>query len=216
MIQLSNVDFRFDNNIVLQHVNLNVNKGDFIAITGPNGGGKTTLIRLVLGLLHPSAGVIRYPEPHPTIGYLPQKSTIDTRFPINVEQVVASGLINRPIGDTDRKQAIEQTLSDIDLESKRGNAISDLSGGQLQRALLGRAIIARPQLLVLDEPLSYLDQTFSGRFYEILNRLAPTTTILLVSHELDTIARIATRHLIVHRTVQECDAAHHFSHTRCD
>ena len=215
MIQLRNITHRYRRNTVLQNVNLDIGTGDFIAVTGPNGGGKTTLLRIILRLLTPSEGTVEYSAPAPpVIGYLPQKSSVDTQFPISVEEVVASGLINQ--SGNSKRQALDDTLRMVDLNALRRNAINELSGGQLQRALLGRAIIARPQLLVLDEPLSYLDQTFEQRFYDILRTLAPTTTIILVSHEMDTIAQMASRHIIVAREIHECDAAHHFSHTHCD
>ena len=142
---------------------------------------------------------------------------IDSRFPITVREVIASGLLG-PHGSKlkDQDSLIEKTLDIVELRSHSESAIGTLSGGQLQRALLGRAIISGPDVLVLDEPLSYLDKNFEQHTYSILENIAPHTTILLVSHEMTTIASIASRHLIVDNTIHECSAHHHFIRTDCE
>ena len=221
LIQLSHVGMRWSRNTALRDVNLTINRGDFMAVTGPNGGGKTTLLRIILKLQKPSTGSVAYFRDGREvatlpIGYLPQKNLIDSRFPITVEEVITSGLTAVDIPKTQTRRLVDDTLATVGLEEKRHSPIGDLSGGQLQRTLLGRAIISSPGLLVLDEPLSYVDKHFEHRIYDIIGRLAPSTTILLVSHEMSTIASMANRHLIVDRTIHECTAAHHIVHYECD
>ncbi len=223
IIELDNVSISRDRRSILDNICLTVNKGDFVAITGPNGGGKTTMLRIILKLIKPTSGrVIYYSDNRPVdrlhIGYLPQKNMIDSRFPISVREVIASGLLNTFSGTTKEETVsrVDQMIATVDLASHADTSIGDLSGGQLQRALLGRALISRPNILILDEPLSYLDKHFEHRMYDIIRDIAPTSTILLVSHEMSTIATIANRHLIIDHTLHECTAAHHYVRTECD
>lgn len=223
IIRLEGVGMRWDSRVALENISFEINKGDFVAITGPNGGGKTTLLRIILKLLRPTAGSVSYYDNSVVterldIGYLPQKNMIDSRFPIDVRQVISSGLLAvKSIDETERQARVDHMLGVVGLSELQRNSIGELSGGQLQRALLGRALISRPSVIVLDEPLSYIDKRFEGHIYEILSSLEKSTTILLVSHEITTIASMANRHLIVDRTVHECSAAHHYAaRTPCD
>ena len=223
ILSLTGVNMAWEKRRVLTDVNLDVHRNDFLAITGPNGGGKSTLIKIILKLLKPSAGSVAYYDSKGRevdklhIGYLPQKNMIDSRFPITVREVVASGLLGLWGGKLKNDHAlVEETIATIELESHADAPIEELSGGQLQRALLGRAIISKPELLVLDEPLSYLDKHFEQRTYELLDKLRHDTTILLVSHEMITIASMAKRHLIVDHSLHECCAHHHFVRTDCE
>lgn len=216
LLCINDISLRREDRMILSHINLTVNKGDFIAITGPNGGGKTTLLRMILGLLHPSSGEIVFPGKKPSIGYLPQKNMIDAHFPITVGEVIESGLLGiKEITKQERSKRVDDTLKLIELESLHARPIGKLSGGQLQRVLLGRAIISQPVLLVLDEPLSYIDKHFEAHIYRIIASLAPKSTILLVSHEMTTIASMANRHLIIDKTLTECTAPYHFAIAPC-
>ena len=204
LITLSGVGMQYDGGgrTVLTDINATVCHGDFVAITGHNGGGKTTLLRIILGLLRPTEGTVSYCGGcSPAIGYLPQKNSIDSHFPITVREVVATGLL------ADRLLVLAAHVD---------HPIGRLSGGQLQRALLGRALVSRPTLLVMDEPLSYLDKHFEARLYDILRSVREHSTILLVSHEMSHIDSMATCHWIVDGTLHKCNAPHHFGHSGCD
>lgn len=220
LIKLTDVGMRWDNKVVLSDVNLSINKGDFIAITGPNGGGKTTLLRIILRLLRPTTGTVEYltaPGDVPvSIGYLPQKNMIDSHFPITVSEVISYGLINeKRLSKAQVAERIEEMIETVGLADRRDYTIGQLSGGQLQRALLGRALISRPDVLLLDEPLSYIDKRFETRIYEIIESIAGNTTLVLVSHEMSRIAAMANRHLIVDRGVEQCSAGHHYFTLDC-
>ena len=223
LLRLCDMSFRRQQKTILSDVNLTVDHGDFVAITGPNGGGKTTLLRLILGLLKPSAGKIYFcddegrPSTAPSIGYLPQKNSVDSHFPITVREVISSGLLGagRHTDSATRSARVAELIDMVGLEDLEDRPIGALSGGQLQRTLFARAIASRPRLLVLDEPLSYLDKIFEKKLYSIIASIAPTSTILLVSHEMSEIGAMATRHIKVDHTLEECTALHHYIPQEC-
>lgn len=222
MIELDSVAMQWDNHVALQNVSFAVNEGDFIAITGPNGGGKTTLLRLILRLIKPTSGRVTYRSGGKEvdtleIGYLPQKNQIDSRFPITVEETVALGLMSQKgLSKQQRREKVAATIALMGLEEHAKRLIGELSGGQLQRTLLGRAIVSNPRVLVLDAPLSYVDKAFENQLYKIIADLAQHTTIILVSHEMSQIASMANRHIIIDRTLHECSAEHHYITTQCN
>jgi zinc transport system ATP-binding protein len=162
-------------------------------------------------------GTVKHNVSDLRIGYLPQKNMIDSNFPVVVRDVIKSGLLGvKGLSSAEKEKLFNEAIEEMDLVEHADRPIGLLSGGQLQRALLGRAIISHPQLLVLDEPLSYIDKRFESRLYKIIERLAKTTTIVLVSHEMSTIAGMANRHFIVDVNLHECTAAHHYIRTTCD
>lgn len=212
MVEVEDLWLRYDTRTVLEDINLTIHQNEFVVITGPNGGGKTSLLRVVLGLQHPERGSVHYfregnPVSKLNIGYLPQKNMIDSRFPLTVYDVVSSGLMCEGFGfrrrlSAEQQERMQEILSLIGMEEFSASSIGNLSGGQLQRTLLGRAIISNPELLVLDEPASYVDKRFEERLYDLLSRLASKTTILLVSHELTPLTSMATRTLYVNRVLR--------------
>lgn len=223
LIELRDVNMRFDNVTTLTDINLQLRRGDFLAISGPNGGGKTTLLRIMLRLLKPTSGTVRYYNPSGTdetlrIGYLPQKSMIDTKFPITVRETVMSGLVTGFWGrlPRDSREQYERVVGLCGISQIPDNPVGVLSGGQLQRTLLARAIISRPEVLVLDEPLSYVDKQFERQLYSIIEEIAKTTTIVLVSHEMSVISGMANRHVIIDHHLTECHAHHHYHPGDCD
>lgn len=217
LIELKDVSIIRDTRVILSGINLCVNKGDFIAITGPNGGGKTTLLRLILGLVEPSSGQIVIPKSDDyKVGYLPQKNSVDSHFPITVREVISSGLLEeKQFTKSEKDNRIEEILELVELSDYSSRVIGKLSGGQLQRALFGRAIVSHPSILILDEPLSYLDKHFEQHLYNIMEDIAKDTTILLVSHQMNHISGMANRHIIIDRGLTECTHSHHFAN-ECD
>lgn len=222
LIGIDNITVRFDSKTILDNVSLGVDKGDFMAITGPNGGGKTTLLRVMLRLLKPSSGKVTYfhdgvETKRLRIGYLPQKSNIDTRFPITVGEAIKSGQIKslfnrRSLHD---EEDFERVVKLCGVSDYLDRTVGMLSGGQLQRTLLARAIVSNPEVIVLDEPLSYVDKTFERQIYSMMEDLAKEHTIVLVSHEMSVISGMANRHIIVDRGIHECHSLH-YSFTECD
>lgn len=217
LIVLNGVSFLREGRPVLADVNFTVDYGDFIAITGPNGGGKTTLLRLILGLLRPHSGCICFYDragkacASPSFGYLPQKNSVDALFPITVHEVVESGLLcEKALSKSDRSERVAQALETVVLADLAERPIGRLSGGQLQRAMLARAIVRQPDVLVLDEPLSYIDLKFEDRLYYILQEQARHSTVLMVSHQMSRLGSLANRHILVDHALDECTARIHF------
>lgn len=221
LIGIEDATVRFEGRPILDNISLSVDNGDFMAITGPNGGGKTTLLKVMLKLLTPVSGKVKYfhdgeETKRLRIGYLPQKSNIDTHFPITVADVIKSGQITGLFKRRSKEQE-EDFLKTVELcgvGEYLDRSVGILSGGQLQRTLLARALVSNPEVIVLDEPLSYVDKTFERQIYSMMERLAMTHTIVLVSHEMSVISGMANRHIIVDRGIHEC-SSHHHSFTEC-
>ena len=190
ILKIRGLSASYEGKAVLRDVNLDVAAHDFLGITGPNGGGKTTLMRCILGLKKPDGGTVSYVRPL-RIGYLPQINMVDRRFPITVGEVVLSGLQDR--GHlTGRHSAADRTRADevmqrVGIGGIASKPIGELSGGQVQRAMLARAIIDRPELLILDEPNTYLDREFQGHLQTLLRDINRHCAIILVSHDRDAI-----------------------------
>ena len=209
LIEIDKITAAYGNKVVLKEVSLTVWKDDFLGIIGPNGGGKTTLLKVILGLLKPVSGSIRFYENGTEvsslrIGYLPQLNNIDRKFPISVWEVIASGLAAekprfRSYTDA-QKQRIEEVIRQMGLEELYTRSIGELSGGQLQRVLLGRSIVSRPQLLILDEPNSYVDKRFESRFYQLLEEINKESAIILVSHDIGTVLAMVKNIACVNET----------------
>ncbi|MCL4483804.1 MAG: ABC transporter ATP-binding protein [Bacteroidetes bacterium] len=197
LIDIRHLTVGYDENIILSDVSLTIHNNDFIGVIGPNGGGKTTLLKAILGLLTPIKGEVFFHDcmtegNHHRIGYLPQINNIDRKFPISVAEVVKSGLMSRKrIIKHYEKKDLEfagQLMEQAGIYDIRNKAIGELSGGQIQRTLLCRALVNQPKLLVLDEPNTYVDNRFEKELYEKLRKLNEEIAILLVSHDLGTIS----------------------------
>ncbi|MBT3385402.1 MAG: metal ABC transporter ATP-binding protein [Prolixibacteraceae bacterium] len=195
LIKIQNLTVGYDKLPVLKKVNFEIFEKDFIGVIGPNGGGKTTLLKAVLGLLNPVEGKIEFRKDingrKKSIGYLPQVRHIDRKFPITVFDVVRSGSLmhsQTKIGGGDLRQKVEELLSEMGISNIRNKAIGELSGGQMQRVFLCRALLSDPKILILDEPDTFVDNRFEGELYEKLRFLNQEVAIILVSHDLGTIS----------------------------
>jgi zinc transport system ATP-binding protein len=194
LIEIQQVTTGYDTGIVLRDVSLNILENDFIGVIGPNGGGKTTLIKLILGLIKPFSGTISHfkYEKGGFIGYLPQQAQIDRKFPINVSDIVLSGLMStghifRRYSGENRKRAL-QLLEQMGIGYLAHRATTKLSGGELQRVLICRALISEPRLLILDEPNTFVDNRFEHEMYEQLKQFNRKMAIIVVSHDIGTIS----------------------------
>ena len=193
IVQITDLDFAYNGQRVLENVNLTVREGDFIAMIGPNGGGKTTLLKLMLGLLKPGQGEIRVMGRRPSrvshqIGYVPQDVNINRRFPITAMDVVLMGKLApgrrwSKNNAQDRRDAME-ALDRIDMAGFADRRIGELSGGQRQRVFIARALVTGPRLLLLDEPTASIDSRGQTDFYQLLKRLNGEISIVVVSHDL--------------------------------
>lgn len=193
IVELKGVSAGYQDEIILKDINLAVNPLDFIGVIGPNGGGKTTLVKVILGLLTPARGEITWNDHsgRTLVGYLPQTTQNDKQFPITVTEVVLSGLmsVKRFSGRFSSKDYVKahQVLELMGIEHLAKKNIGELSGGQMQRVLLGRAVISDPQLLILDEPNTFVDNRFEHDLYELLKKLNDKLAIIMVSHDVGTI-----------------------------
>ncbi len=195
IVKLENVFVRFDKKVVLQNINFSVEENDFLAIIGPNGGGKTTLLKLILGLVKPDKGKVEVFGDSPEkvrdlIGYVPQYTFFDRDFPISVFDVVLMGRyrgVIKKYTDED-KNAVIEALKTMEILQLKDRQIGKLSGGQLQRVLVARAIVRNPKLLLLDEPTSNIDFEMQKLFYELLSKLKEKMAIILVTHDIGAIS----------------------------
>ena len=195
LFEMNSLSASYGANVVLQDVDFKVNENDFVGVIGPNGGGKTTLLKVILGLLKPVKGRMVFNNELITgnsIGYLPQISTGDINYPVTVTDIILSGLMIRKgfisgMSASDKNKAYA-VIDELGLSGMSASFLSELSGGQMQRVFLGRAIIGNPKLLLLDEPGNFVDATFESDFYEKLRDLNKKMAILMVSHDVGTIS----------------------------
>jgi zinc transport system ATP-binding protein len=192
IVEVRDLWFSYNGNPVITGVNLFIHSGDFLAIIGPNGGGKTTLMKLMLGILRPDRGTIRIFGRPPQevafrLGYVPQDIHINRGFPISVQDVVRMGRLRGGGGwrsfSGDDRAALKQALERVEMWELRSRRMDELSGGQRQRVYLARAMVSEPEILLLDEPMSSVDTKGQTDFYDFLLELNRTVTIVVVSHD---------------------------------
>lgn len=213
--EISNLSFAYDNDIVLDNVSFTIDEKDFIGIIGPNGGGKTTLIKLLLGLLQPLSGKINIFNSQPElvrerIGYVPQYLSYDRNFPISCIELVLMGLFKTGsffshTSDYNLAKA-EKAMELLRIKELANRQFNELSGGQKQRCLIARAIINSPQLLILDEPTSSVDISVEQDIFELLHELNKDITILLISHDIGFISNYVNKIFCINRTLSQSNS----------
>jgi len=210
VVEIHHVYFSYDGGNVLEDVNLQVPNKDFLAIVGPNGGGKTTLIKLILGLLKPQKGSLRVFGVPPArarerLGYMPQHASLDPLFPVTAMDVVLMGRLGSAskrgfFKAADREKA-EEALEMVELYEARNRSFAELSGGQRQRVLIARALVSDPELLILDEPTSNVDAALEVELFELLVRLNEHMTVAVVTHDLGFVSHYVKSVACVNRRV---------------
>lgn len=209
IITIRNVSVSYDAHTALEEVNLDIYEDDFIGIIGPNGGGKSSLVKAIMGEVKYRGEIViddmLRRGNHFKIGYMPQVSQFDMRFPISIEEVVLSGLQTEKgfFGryTTKDRERVAELLKKMGIEELAKRPIGEVSGGQMQRALLCRAIIAEPKLLILDEPTNFVDNSFEQEFYAMVAELSKQMAVIIVSHDLGTITSIVKSIVCVNRSV---------------
>lgn len=212
----------------ISDISIDIKKGEFLGITGPNGGGKTTLLSAILGLIKPISGDIKIlgcdiNKGRRLIGYVPQTAAVDRDFPITVSETVMTAYLKnglhpfKKFGTNEKQKALE-TLRKVGLENHSGNLISQLSGGEFQRLLIARALATEPQILLLDEPTSNIDKDSREKIYKLLKELnLKGVTVVMVTHDLQSISALFSRLLCINRTIVFDGAPSDFlGGNRCD
>ena len=227
LLSIKSLTYCYDKENVLEDLNLSINEKDFLAIIGPNGGGKSTLLKLILGINRIQKGEIKIFDQRPSknyskIGYVPQNTNINTDFPIKVLEVVMMGHVGhkRPIIGYKKEEisCAMGALTQVGMDKFASKKIGDLSGGQRQRVMIARALCANPNLLLLDEPTANIDVKGQKDIYELLKELNKTITVIVVSHDISVVFGYANKvahinkgltfHDISDKTDFECDDEH--------
>jgi len=194
-VELKNINMKYNEQYVLEDINFSIEENDFVAIIGPNGGGKTTLLKIILGIINPEDGDVKIfgLEPKHTknlIGYLPQNISFDHDFPINVYETVLTGRYHGLFKGYNQKdeEAVLDALKSVEMYDLKDRQISRLSGGQMQRVFIARAIVREPKLLIMDEPMASIDPEMQNSFYKLMSKLKDEMAIILVSHDVGAVS----------------------------
>ena len=203
VIEVRDVTFGYGREVVLDHVSLKIQPRDFLAIIGPNGGGKTTLIKVILGLLRPWSGDVIVRTPHGHLGYVPQFSTFDRSFPLRVRDVVLMGKLGRRglirRYTREDREDVERILERLKLTDVALSHVSGVSGGQLQRVLIARALAGAPEALFLDEPTASIDAESREVLREILEELNRRIPVVVITHDVTSLSPMATHIACINR-----------------
>lgn len=209
-IEVSDLSFSYEKQKVLENINFKIKKNEFTTLIGPNGGGKSTLLKLILGINDLQNGVInifdeKYHSQISRVGYVPQNTNINLSFPITVLEVVMMGqssLMKRMFGyKNEEKERALEVLHKVNMQEFTYNKISNLSGGQRQRVLIARALFSAPDILLLDEPTSNIDISGSEKVYETLKELNKEITVVVVSHDISVILQYASKAMYINKTL---------------
>lgn len=210
IVEIRDLSFAYNGAPVLENVNLTVRGRDFLSIVGPNAGGKTTLVKLMLGLITPQQGTVRVfgvpPEKtRSRVGYMPQNASLDLHFPVSVIDVVMMGHLGRGrqwgfYGRDEKTKACE-ALKLLEMENVQDRPFSDLSGGQRQRVLIARALVVEPELLILDEPTSNVDMAIERELFEVLSELNKRAPVIVVTHDIGFVSNYVKNVACVNRKV---------------
>ena len=210
VVTVSHVSFSYDGVPVLEDVSFTIQERSFISIVGPNAGGKTTLLKLMLGLLQPSRGTIEVLGMHPAkartrIGYMPQQVQLDLQFPVSVLDIVlmgrmGSGMRFGPYSGMDKAVALD-SLRKLEMQDMKDRPFMALSGGQRQRVLIARALACEPEMLLLDEPTANVDMVVETELFELLHEMSRTITVVVVSHDLGFVSHYVESVVCVNRRV---------------
>ena len=216
IIEIQNLSFSYERQKILEEINLNVEEKDFLAIIGPNGGGKSTLLKLILGINSVKKGSIKTFGEKPKknlskIGYVPQNTNVNTDFPIKVIEVVLMGHIGekRPLFGyaKEEKMCALGALAQVGMEKFAQQKIGSLSGGQRQRVMIARALCAHPQILILDEPTASIDIDGQKQIYKLLQELNQYITIIVVSHDISVIMQYANKVVHINKKLTSHDTS---------
>lgn len=204
-VEIKDLSVYYGSVCALQHIDLRIKSKEFLGIIGPNGGGKSTLLKVLLKLIKPTTGTISIKGSEP-IGYVPQFAYFDRSFPINVLDVILMGKLSKKIRwfkkySTEDIKHAEKIMEKLGILEFKNRQIKQLSGGQLQKVLIARALITDPKILILDEPTSSLDSKTKKEIYEILNKLNKEKTILIVTHEMEDVFPYIDRIAYVNKTL---------------
>ena len=210
VIKIHDLHFSYGSPVILEDIQLDIKAREFVGMGGPNGSGKTTLLKIILGLLDPDKGSVEVlgKQPHQAvkeIGYMPQLTPFSRDFPINVEETVLMGRLGRTssIGlfNKEDKQVAAESMEAVEVLELRKRSIGSLSGGQLQRVLIARALTCNPEIMILDEPTANVDMKVEKDIFDLLKKLNEKITIIVVTHDIGFISQYITKVACINRTL---------------
>ena len=215
-IEISNLNFSFENLAILENITMSIEQGDFAGLVGPNGGGKTTLLKLILGLYKPQSGTISIfgeslKKQRKKIGYVPQYANFNSDFPISVQDTVLQGRlgVSSFFGRYDQNDKIiaQKVMQETEILNLAHRSIQTLSGGQMQRVLVARALAAEPEIMLLDEPTANIDQRAEKDIFDIFKAINERMTILIISHDIAFVSDYINKVFCLNKTLVCHDAS---------